>query len=140
MEDLQSISNRVHQEDSDFYHTRGVKVHSLEVTRYQCADRKTSEVLQQIIQETTNRMNRLSQAESETEVKLFRMQGEIDQEKLNGQLLAIQHEHAQAEAQVSGMAEADRIASFVAGMEKQVPELQDRLALWQTLRKTDALS
>ena len=45
----------------------------------------------QIIEETTNRMNRLSQAESENEVKLFRTQGEIEQEKLNGALLSIKH-------------------------------------------------
>mmetsp|Transcript_68744 Transcript_68744/g.179081 ORF Transcript_68744/g.179081 Transcript_68744/m.179081 type:complete len:787 (+) Transcript_68744:106-2466(+) len=140
MDDLQSISNKVHQEDSEFYATRGVKVHSLEVTAYRCADASTSEVLQQIIQETTNRMNRLSQAESENEVKLYRMQGEIDQERLNGQLLEIQHGHAQAEARVCGKSEADRAAAFVDGLKDHVPKLEDRLALWQTLRKTDALS
>merc|ERR1712224_1050844 len=94
----------------------------------------------QIIQETTNRMNRLSQAESENEVKLFRMQGQIEQERLNGELLEIQHQHSQDEAKVNGSAEADCIAAFVSGLEKSVPSLQDRIAMWQTLRKTDALS
>jgi regulator of protease activity HflC (stomatin/prohibitin superfamily) len=140
MDDLQTISKKVHQEDNEFYDTRGVKVHSLEVTAYRCADASTSEVLQQIIQETTNRMNRLSQAESENEVKLFRMQGEIDQEKLNGDLLEIQHKHAQAEAMVNGKSEADRAAAFVDGLADHVPRLEDRIALWQTLRKTEALS
>merc|ERR1719159_1644736 len=108
MDESHLIAKKVWEEDTEFYQSRGVRIHSLEVTRYQCADSSTSEVLQQIIQETTNRMNRLSQAESENEVKLFRMQGEIDQERLNGQLLEIQHGHAQEEARVSGMAEADR--------------------------------
>merc|ERR1712066_896472 len=93
------ISNKVYIEDNDFYQSRGVKIHSLEVTRYQCAEESTSEVLQQIIQETTNRLNRLSQAESENEVKLFRMQGQIEQEKLNEELLAIQQRHSKGEAQ-----------------------------------------
>jgi regulator of protease activity HflC (stomatin/prohibitin superfamily) len=140
MEDLNTISNRVYEEDTQFYCSRGVKVHSLEVTRYACAEESTAEVLQQIIQETTNRMNRLSQAESENEVKLFRMQGQIEQERLNGELLEIQHAHSQAEAKVSGCAEADRIAAFVKGLEGDVPALQDRIGMWQTLRKTDALS
>merc|ERR1712151_673769 len=70
MDDLAAIALKVYQEDLEFYASRGVKVHSLEVTRYQCADESTSEVLQQIIQETTNRMNRLSQ-ESQNEVKIF---------------------------------------------------------------------
>jgi len=139
MEDLNKISKKVYEEDNEFYKSRGVKVHSLEVTGYQCADRSTSEVLQQIIQETTNRMNRLSQAESENEVKMFRMQGQIEQEKLNGDLLEIQHQHSQSEARVKGMAESDQVAAFVSGLEKDIPKLEDRLAAWQTLRKTEAL-
>jgi len=140
MDDLNCISNKVYTEDAHFYATRGVKVHSLEVTRYACAEESTSEVLQQIIQETTNRMNRLSQAESENEVKLFRMQGQIEQERLNGELLEIQHQHSQTEAKVHGCAEADRIAAFIEGLDKDVPKLQDRIAMWETLRKTDALT
>merc|ERR1719160_1797267 len=118
---------------------RGVKVHSLEMTGYKCADRSTSEVLEQIIQETTNRMNRLSQQESENEVKLFKMQGQIEQEKLNGELLQIQHQHQQEEAKVIGSSESDKVAAFINGLEKDLPKLDDRLMVWQTLRKTDAL-
>ena len=33
---------------------RGIKIHSLEVTRYQCADSSTAAILEAIIQETTN--------------------------------------------------------------------------------------
>jgi regulator of protease activity HflC (stomatin/prohibitin superfamily) len=140
MDDLNSISNKVYADDNDFYESRGVKVHSLEVTGYQCAEETTSAVLQQIIQETTNRMNRLSQQESENEVKIFKMQGTIEQEQLNGKLLAIQHEHSEKEAQVQGKAEADRVSAFITGLAKDVPKLEDRVAMWQTLRKTEALS
>lgn len=140
MDDLNIISNKVYQEDQTFYESRGVKVHSLEVTGYQCAEQSTSQVLQQIIQETTNRMNRLSQQESENEVKLFKMQGQIEQERLNGELLTIQQEHSQAESKVSGAAEADRVAAFIKGLATEVPRLEDRVSMWQTLRKTDALS
>merc|ERR1719392_61505 len=130
METLHSISNEILEEDSEFYATRGIKVHSLEVTRYQCADKSTAEILEQIIQETTNRMNRLSQAESENEVNLFRTQGQIEQEKLNGELLKIQHEHSEAEADVGGRAEAARIAAFVQGLDESGLKLEDRVGLW----------
>merc|ERR1712039_132028 len=108
-DDLNKISKKVYEDDNDFYSSRGVRVHSLEVTRYQCADQSTSQVLSQIIQETTNRMNRLSQAESENEVNLFRTQGQIEQEKLNTELLEIQYEHSKDQAEVAGRAEAARI-------------------------------
>ena len=42
-----------------------------EVTRYSCAEAKTRIILEKIIQETTNRLNRLSQAESENEAPNF---------------------------------------------------------------------
>merc|ERR1712216_32734 len=109
METLHVISKHILDEDIEFYATRGIKVHSLEVTRYQCADKSTAAILEQIIQETTNRMNRLSQAESENEVNLFRTQGQVEQSRLNCELLAIQHEQTQKEAQVNGTAKASEL-------------------------------
>lgn len=140
MEQLHAIAKTVLEEDSEFYATRGIKVHSLEITRYQCADKSTAEILEQIIQETTNRMNRLSQAESENEVSLFRTQGQVEQAKLNSGVLDIQREQTQAEAKVAGGAEADRVATFLRGLEQEVPLLEDRIRMWQVLRKTEALS
>jgi len=140
MEDVHLIAKKVMQDDELFYTIRGIKVHSLEVTRYQCADRRTSEVLEQVIQETTNRMNRLSQAESENEVSLFKTQGQIAQSKLQTELLATQHQQTEQEATVAGNAEANRIAAFLASLEPKVPDLEKRVEMWQTLRKTDALS
>eukprot|EP00929_Paragymnodinium_shiwhaense_P055699 TRINITY_DN27899_c0_g1_i1.p1 TRINITY_DN27899_c0_g1~~TRINITY_DN27899_c0_g1_i1.p1 ORF type:complete len:647 (-),score=151.21 TRINITY_DN27899_c0_g1_i1:313-2253(-) len=140
METLHIISKSIFSKDKSFYESRGVNVQSLEVTKYFCAEKRTSEVLQQIIEETTNRLNRLSQAESENEVNLFKMQGQIEQEKLNADLLKIQHEHAASEADVSGGVEARKVAAFIKGLEKDVPKLEDRVTMWQTLRKRDALA
>jgi len=140
MEQLHTISKAIFEEDNSFYQKRGIKIHSLEVTKYQCSEKRTSEVLQQIIEETTNRLNRLSQAESENEVRLFKMQGQIEQEKLNGDLLEIQHEHSKNEAQVAGTSEAERVAAFLESLKAQVPDLQERIQMWQVLRKTDALT
>jgi len=140
MEDINAISSKVYTDDLTFFASRGITVHSLEVTGYQCAEASTSKVLQQIIQETTNRMNRLSQQESENEVLLFKMQGQIEQEKLKEDLLSIQHQHSLAESEAQGKAEAKRVAAFMEELQKQLPELPDRLSSWQTLRKKDTLA
>merc|ERR1719188_435672 len=140
MDSSHEIAKQVWEEDTSFYESRGVRVHSLEITRYQCADEETSKILQEVIQETTNRLNRLSQAESENEVNLFRTQGQLEQANLNKGLLEIQRENEQAEAQVAGTAEAERVTTFLQGLEKQVPKLEDRIQMWQVLRKTEALS
>jgi hypothetical protein len=140
MNTLHDIASSVFKEDPDFYARRGVKVHSLEVTGYKCADRSTSEILEQIIQETTNRMNRLSQQESENEVQVFKTNGQIKEEEMKRKLLEIQHEHKQEEARVHGISEAESVAAFMKELKKQVPDLQERIKTWETLRKTDALA
>merc|ERR1712151_256343 len=140
MDDLNTISSKVYSEDLSFYASRGVTVHSLEVTSYQCAEVSTSKVLQQIIQETTNRMNRLSQQESENEVLIFKMQGQKEKTKLNGDLLEIQQQHRQKQAKSAGNAEAEQVAAFMAGLNTDVPNLPDRVSIWQTLRKKETLA
>merc|ERR1711972_105826 len=140
MEQQHAIAKSVLEEDVEFYSVQGIKIHSLELTRYHCADKSTAEILEQIIQETTNRLNRSSQAESENEVNLFRTQGQLEQAKLNKGLQEIQRENEQAEAQVAGTAEAERVTTFLQGLEDQVPNLEDRIRMWQVLRKTEALS
>jgi hypothetical protein len=140
METLHDVSKQILVEDTAFYATRGIKVHSLEVTRYQCADKSTAEILEQIIQETTNRMNRLSQAESENEVNLFRTSGQVEQSRVNNELLKIQREQTKEDAQVAGSSESERVAMFLKGLENDVPLLEDRIRMWQTLRKTEALA
>merc|ERR1712050_546337 len=83
MEQMHDVSRKIFEDDAEFYLERGTQAKSLEVTKYECAEARTSEVLQQIIEETTNRLNRLSQAESENEVNLFRMHGQIEHAKQN---------------------------------------------------------
>ena len=53
----------------------------------------TARILEQIIQETTNRMNRLSQQESENEIKMFAMDGQIEQETKRAELLKVLQTH-----------------------------------------------
>merc|ERR1711977_107273 len=50
MASFNTIVSRAAATDSAFYEERGVKLHSLEVTSYECADAKTAGVLQEIIQ------------------------------------------------------------------------------------------
>ena len=68
MASFNAIVSRAAATDAAFYEQRGVRLHGLEVVRYECADGKTAGVLQEIIQETTNRINRLQKQKSENEV------------------------------------------------------------------------
>jgi regulator of protease activity HflC (stomatin/prohibitin superfamily) len=139
MNDFNNIAKQAHENDDNFYVQRGVKIHSLEVTRYQCADQSTAQILEQIIQETTNRMNRLQQQESANEVGIFQLQGEIEQEKLKTDFITVRQTHKCMEATGTADAEAQRVNVFMKKVAEEVPDLPGRIGLWNTLRKQDAL-
>merc|ERR1711918_190344 len=96
MASFNTIVSRAAATDSAFYEERGVKLHSLEVTSYECADTKTAGVLQEIIQETTNRINRMQKQKSDNEVEQEALAAKINLEKLH--------------AAVEGEAEGTRLA------------------------------
>ncbi len=125
--------------DSDpFYAERGVVLHAVEVRSVACKDAATQRTLQEIIQETTNRLNRLQQQESENEVRLRQIGGEIAAEDLRGQLMEVRRAVQEAEARIVGGAEGERVRVFLAslGDELAAPE---KLAIFHTLRRQESL-
>jgi len=139
MDSFNDIAKSAHSNDDGFYTARGIKIHSLEVTRYQCADSSTSRILEQIIMETTNRMNRLSCQESENEVALARLRGEVEQERAKSEVLAIQHQHALEAARNQGTADAERCNTFLAAVSESSGDKELAQTLWHALRKSEAL-
>src|SRR5690606_29775127 len=85
-----------------FYGERGVGLRAGEVRSLACKDPATQRVLQEIIQETTNRLNRLQQQESENEVRLRQIRGEIEAEELRGRLMEVRREVDLAGAEIGG--------------------------------------
>jgi len=123
--------------DDPFYEERGVIIHRVEVEEFHCKDEKTEAVLQEIIKERTDRLNQKQKQESVNEVKLCKMKGDIEEEKLHGELLKIRHSHHRAEAAMEGEAEADQLRMFLKGL----PDVPDntKFAFWTTLRRLDAI-
>jgi hypothetical protein len=139
MDQFRTIASGVVKDDTSFYTSRGLKVHSLEVTGYHCADTSTAQILQQMIQETTNRMNRTSQQESENELNMNRIHGEIEQERAKGELLSIRQARQEDEARAAGCSDAQRALQFLKTLEEAVPDSNERIAMWKVLRKGENL-
>ena len=143
--------------EDHFYVERGVKIHAVEVRSVTCKDGETQRILQEIIRETTDRLNRLQKQNSENEVKLQRLNGEIEAERLRGelelqrlnseieteqrrgQLLQSRAENARLAAHTEGEAEAQRVRALLEGMGEALP-LAERLAVFNTLRKQEMLA
>lgn len=140
MQDFNPIVSKAILNSSDtFYDERGAIVHTVEVRSIHCVDPSTEKVLQEIIKETTDRLNRLQKQASENEVRLFKMKGDIEEEKLNGELLRIRKDHQKAEAQIEGEGQADQIKAFLKGLDNHGVSFDNQVHMWQTLRKVDSI-
>lgn len=54
MANFQGIAQKSHEANNEFYTSRGVNIHKMEITQYRCANKEDQAVLQQIIQETVS--------------------------------------------------------------------------------------
>ncbi len=140
LENFNPIVNTAVMDDSDkFYESRGVDIHAVEVRSITCKDADTQHILQEIIQETTNRLNLLQKQESENEIKIKKINGEIEVENMRGSLLELKREHSQLEAKTVGEAEAEKVKTFLDGLGENIP-IEERIEIFNTLRKKDMLS
>lgn len=123
------------QASDGFYLERGVELQSMELTRYDCVDAETALVLQQIIQETTNRINQLQKSESENEVRSARLQADIELEKQRTELIHSRAENTRIEADMAGRAAGAELAqsasTFIAGLNESLPDVAARVDLYK---------
>jgi len=123
------------QAADSFYAVRGVEVESLEITRYECADKRTALVLQQIIQETTNRINHLQVQETSSAVQAASLAGEISLERQRTDLMQSRAENiileAAADGDAEGLQKAAAAETFIGGLKSSVPSVEQRLDLYK---------
>jgi len=123
------------QANDTFYLDRGVEVQSLEVTRYALEDAETREVLQEIIRETTNRINRLQLQESENEVRAAKLEADILLEKQRTELIQAQAQNerllAETAGESGGLNVAKNAATFMDGLNESLPDVEERLSIYR---------
>merc|ERR1719217_584455 len=122
-----------------FYADRGVSIGSMELTRFEPVEASTAQILQQIIQETINRINRLQVQESSNEVAAAALQAEIQLERQRTALITSKAENAKLEAEMAGDADGQQLmraaAAFIGGLNNSVPDVEDRLKLYSMHQK-----
>merc|ERR1711920_564176 len=98
-----------------------------------CVDARTSEVLQEIIQETTNRMGRMQQQASQNEIAEAKLAGLIDIERKRTELIEAQTDNEKKRATMEGEAQglllANSALSFFDLLNSSVPSVEAKLEL-----------
>merc|ERR1712227_1039982 len=127
-----------------FYEDRGVQLLSVEVLQFKCSNPSTDKTLQEIIKETADRLKKKECQKGENEVALSKLEGEIEQEKLNKQLIEIKKSHLKTESRIEGEAEYHKVAAFLGGVTGEGPDdvkvpMEQAVGLYQMLRKLDSV-
>merc|ERR1711988_336381 len=96
---------------------------------------KTALILQEIIQETTNRINRLTAQESENEVRAAKMTMDIHLERQRTELIQTQSDNEGLQARLQGEADGMRLmkgaSTFIGGLNESIPNVDSRVALYK---------
>jgi len=133
MASFNSIVLKAAAMDGPFYEERGVMLHNLEVVRYEPKDEQTAGVLQKIIQETTNHINRMQQQKSENDVEKEKMTALIELEKQRAGLLKEKTANEKLLQASDGEAEGTRLAqstlAFMKQLASSVEDEEARVAL-----------
>lgn len=123
------------QAEDGFYAERGVEMQSMEVTSFDCADSRTAQILQEIIQETTNRINRLTAQESENDVQAAALRMDIQLEKQRTELISTRAENNRLQSRMAGEAEGMKLvrgaATFIGGLNESLPNVSSRVELYR---------
>jgi len=123
------------QASDGFYADRGIEVHSMEVTKYDCTDEETAATLQEIIEETTNRINRLQSQRSENDVKAAKLASDITLEKDRTMLIETQATNerlvADREGEADGIQLAKSASTFLDGLNASLPDIDQRVTLYK---------
>jgi len=139
---LTSFNTLVHEAIFDknemFYEERGLIIHSVEVREIACKDQKTQDVLSEIIQETTTRINRIQKQVSENEVAMKKIEGELLAEEGEMKLLERRLVRYQEESQAEGDRQAQVVASFLKGLGDDL-SLEQKLKTFEILRKKEMM-
>lgn len=129
------IKEAFENQDSTFYANRGLAVNSMEVTKYDPTDEVTAMTLQEIIEETTNRINQLQRQRSENDVKAAKLMADIELEKERTKLIQTQSDNEQLrskfEGEALGVELAKSASSFLDSLEGSLPNIDDRIGLYR---------
>lgn len=133
------IQNAIKQKDDEFYTSRGVTLHRVEITGRRCKDPSTESNFQEIIKEKTDRIKNLEKKQGENEIRVCELEGQKQAEKITGELVSIKRSYMREEATADGESDADRIAKFFDNL-PQTMTMEQKMQIFMDGKNTERMS
>jgi len=139
---IDSFNEIVHgavQKNDKFYTDRGVEIVRIEITGRRCKDPETQKLFQQIISEKTARIKNIEKKQGENEVIELTLKGEVEQEKIRGEIVSVKKGYMREEAKADGEADADKVTNFISNLPEDMTK-QEKLEVYYDQQNTERLS
>jgi hypothetical protein len=120
----------------EFYNARGVCLIRGEITGRRCKDPDTEKNFQEIIKKKTDRIKNLESTCGINEVKMEEIRGNIEQEKLIGELVTVKNSYLRSEASKSGESHGAKISNFMEHLPSDL-SIDQKLAIYFDQQNTD---
>lgn len=136
---MESFNEVVHSaiiDDDCFYDIRGVKLIRVEITGRRCKDPDTEKNFQEIIKKKTDRIKNLEQQHGSNEVKLAEIQGQIEQEKLTGDLVSVKNSYIRRESSQTGESQGAKISNFLDHLPKEL-SIDQKILIYLDTQNTE---
>jgi len=142
LEDFMQNFNNFHslpqQQEDNFYRSRGIEVHSIEVSSFDCVDEEVAHVLQDVIRQATNRINRLQVQETENAVQQSQLSSNVQLAQIRKELIDAQAANNRTHALAVGGRRGARVATEASSFMEGLSDVVGDAALQMELYKMNA--
>lgn len=125
-----------------FFVDRGIKLVSMEMTKYTPVDEHTKDTLQHIIRQTVQRINDLQKQRSENDVQMEKLTADIKLEENRTTLIEIQANNSRLLAETEGATDGGKVAhsigAFIDGLNVSLPNITSRMDLYKQHKMLDS--
>lgn len=139
MESFNEVIHSAIEGDDGFYDVRGVKLIRVEITGRKCKDPETEKNYQEIIKAKMDRLKNLEQQQGHNEVNLAEIQGNIEKEKLMGELVNVKNTYVRRESAQTGESKGTEIANFFGNLPGELSP-DDKMKIYLDFKNTERVN
>ena len=136
MESFNEVVHNAISDDNSFYDVRGVKLIRVEITGRRCKDTDTEKNFQEIIKKKTDRIKNLEQQHGSNEVRLAEIQGQIEQERLTGELVSVKNGYIRRESSQMGESQGARVSNFLDHLPREL-SIDQKMLIYLDTQNTE---
>jgi len=132
------LVKELHEEDSEFFHSRGIQILRVNITEKKCADPEVDKTYRTVIEQKILRVKNVEEQRGINDKRIAEIEGQIMAETENLKLLEKKMANVNMEQSNVGRADGEKLRNFFDGLGKDIP-LQEKMKIFSEIQRTDRM-